>query len=101
MPAQGGQNTSIPLFSAAFPKSIFHVKIKRMKKLFFGICLLGWAFTLQAQSVFKGKVFQSDSVTAVSGATVEIQHLGSAITNEKGEFSFSRVAPGNYSVKVS
>ena len=72
-----------------------------MKKLFFGICLLGWAFTLQAQSVFKGKVFQSDSVTAVSGATVEIQHLGSAITNEKGEFNFSRVPPGNYSVKVS
>ena len=60
-----------------------------MKKLFFGICLLGWAFTIQAQTIFKGKIFQSDSVTTVSGATVEIQHIGSVVTNEKGEAEFS------------
>jgi len=101
MPAQGGQNLLFLFFPQHFPKSIFHVKTKRMKKLFFGICFFLAGHQLMAQAIFKGKIFQKDNSTALAGATVELLTQGSTITNDKGEFSFSRIKPGIYQLRIT
>ena len=72
-----------------------------MKKLFFGICFILAGHQLLAQAIFKGKVFQKDSSSALSGATVELLNQGSTITNDKGEFSFNKIRAGNYQLRIT
>ena len=71
-----------------------------MKKLFLGIC-----YTLLTQIVISqtilGRLTDSATKAPIVAATVELENLTTVLTNEHGEFSFPRIRPGNYTLRIS
>lgn len=76
-----------------------------MKKLFFSLSIFLFSAAVFAQNageiVIKGTVVTKDDKPAPS-VTVQVKGTKRAtVTNEKGEFTFKELKPGNYEIEVS
>ena len=71
-----------------------------MKKLLLGICLLLTANLISAQTRFHGIVVDKETKQPQSGISIEVNNIG-AVTNEKGEFSFTNLRSGKYTFRLS
>ncbi len=71
-----------------------------MKKLFLGICFSLLTGLLYAQSL-SGTVTDARTGQPLSGATIELLNQGTQLSNEQGQFRFSRIKAGNYTLRIS
>jgi iron complex outermembrane recepter protein len=71
-----------------------------MKKMFLGICYLMISVWLPAQQL-KGRITDAATGTPIASATVALSNIATTFTNESGQFSFSRLKPGNYVLLIS
>ena len=77
-----------------------------MKKLLFILIALCFMAPVALSAIVKGKVVDSSSQPLQGVTTQIIQYpdsvrKGYMITNAKGEYSFSRIQPGNYVINLS
>src|SRR5580704_13812716 len=72
-----------------------------MKKLFLGICLFAIVHIASAQIHPKGKITDAQTGAAIAGATIEINGIANAITNEAGFFELNKMNAGSYKVKIT
>jgi Outer membrane receptor proteins, mostly Fe transport len=70
-----------------------------MKKMFLGICYLLLAHGSIAQ--ISGKVTDASNAQPIASATVELDRQTTTLTNDSGYFAFSRLRPGNYTIRVT
>jgi iron complex outermembrane receptor protein len=71
-----------------------------MKKLFLGICYSLITQIVISQSI-SGRVIDASNGTALPSATVELDNQTVQLSNENGEFSFSKLKPGSHTIKIS
>lgn len=71
-----------------------------MKKLLLGICYLLVSQIVLSQSI-SGKIVDAHTNEPVPSATVELDRQSTSLSNEKGSFSFTRLKPGNYVLRVT
>ena len=71
-----------------------------MKKMFFGICYLLITQSILAQNL-QGKVTDASSGAAIPAATVELENFTLLIANDSGEFTFRKLKPGSYRIKIT
>lgn len=71
-----------------------------MKKMFLGICYLMISFWLQAQQI-KGTVTDATTGNAIPSATVALSNIANTTTNESGQFVFTGVKAGSYTIRIS
>ena len=92
---------SLLISYSLFPLVTF--KLFKMKK-FLGTTMLAFitfiAFAQPNKSLVQGTVTESDSKIPVAGATVSLGNRH-ALTDEKGSFTFVRIAPGKYTLSVN
>lgn len=72
-----------------------------MKKLFLGICLFAIVHIASAQIHPKGKITDAQTGAAIASATIEINGVTNAFTNEAGFFELTKMNAGSYKVKVT
>jgi iron complex outermembrane receptor protein len=72
-----------------------------MKKLFTVIFFLSLAEIAFAQDRLRGKVTDSQSGIPVAGATVEVDRIGTVLTNDSGFFEFRKSNPKNATIKIT
>jgi iron complex outermembrane recepter protein len=70
-----------------------------MKKLFLGICYMFVSQIIISQTI-SGKL-TDESGSPVPSATIELENVATVLSNERGEFSFGKIKPGNYLLRVS
>lgn len=71
-----------------------------MKKMFLGICYLLISHGLLAQQI-KGQVTDASTGGPVASATVELSNIATVSTNESGQFTFSRIKQGRYTLRIT
>ena len=71
-----------------------------MKKMLFGICYIMISLWLPAQQL-KGRITDAETGNPIASATVALSNIATTFANEKGEFSFNRLRPGNYALRIS
>jgi iron complex outermembrane receptor protein len=71
-----------------------------MKKMFLGICYLMISLWLPAQQI-KGRVTDAGTGAPIPSASVALSNISLTTTNESGQFVFTGVKPGSYSIHIS
>lgn len=71
-----------------------------MKKMLLGICYLLISLWLPAQQL-KGKITDAVTGKPIASATVALSNIATTASNEAGLFSFTRLKPGNYVLRLS
>lgn len=71
-----------------------------MKKLLLGICFSLFAQIVLSQSI-SGKVVDAKSGAILPSATVELDNQYSTFSDEKGVFTFFKLKPGSFRLRIS
>lgn len=71
-----------------------------MKKLFLGICYILLTQIVISQTI-SGRLTDKTTGLPIPSATVELDNVSSVLTNEKGEFLFTRLRNNQYLLRIS
>jgi len=73
-----------------------------MKRILFFICLIWFPFAVFSQFTISGKIFDSETKSALAGAGISVENTFKAITaKDDGSFEIRNLKKGTYAVKFS